>query len=311
MRIYALRRSTAPLPLIRYELLRTQKPHTTAVLVLAVDQTSSHLATGAADGVVKVWDISGGYVTHTFGGPNILISALHFFKLVVDDSNQEVLISARNRRKERRKSDLADISDDNTQGFRLASGSQDGKVRIYDLRTKKIASVLDSHVSDVTALDYSAEQSALLTASRDKTIMWWDTKTWKVRKVVPVLEEVEAAGFIESGSLTYTGGVKGNLRVWQSDNGREITQPQSSKGDGDAIVSAISIPGLPYIISIREDHTMILHSLEGLSSYNDTIPALPQVRRISGTHDEIIDLGYLLPDRYVTSPTLLYYFPCS
>jgi U3 small nucleolar RNA-associated protein 13 len=52
--------------------------------------------------------------------------------------------------------------------------------------------------------------------------MWWDAKTWKVRKVVPVLEDVEAAGFIESGRLSYTGGANGNIRIWQTDNGREV-----------------------------------------------------------------------------------------
>ena len=50
---------------------------------------------------------------------------------------------------------------------------------------------------------------------------------------------------------------------------------------------------------MQADHTMTLHStspLKDLSSM-ESIKALEQVRRISGTHDEIIDLGYLLPDR--------------
>jgi U3 small nucleolar RNA-associated protein 13 len=301
MRIYALKPSPTSAYTINYELLRTLKPHTTPVVILAVDQTSTLLATGAADGVVKVWDIRGGYVTHTFRGPNVLISALHFFELVASNREEETGVSARNRRKERRKSDVPaeETPNESVRGFRLASGSQDGKVRIWDLYKRTCASTLDSHVSDVTALDYSSAENALLTASRDKTIMWWDARSWKVRKVVPVLEEVEAAGFIESGRLTYTGGVNGNIRIWESDNGREVTQPQAPGGEADAIVDAITFGGLPFILSVQADHTMTLHSTSPLKDLGsmESFKALEQVRRISGTHDEIIDLGYLLPER--------------
>jgi U3 small nucleolar RNA-associated protein 13 len=299
MRIYSLKPSLTADTDIRYDLLRTLKPHATPVVVLAVDQTSTLLATGAADGVVKVWDISGGFVTHTFRGPNVLVSALHFFEIVASQRDEETGISARNRKKERRKSEAEDDSDAAARGFRLASGSQDGKVRIWDLYKRNCATVLDSHVADVRAIDYSPEENALLTASRDKTIMWWDAKTWKVRKVVPVLEEVEAAGFLKDGQFTYTGGANGNVRVWQTDDGREITQPQTAKGEADAIVNAIHSRELDFILSIQADHTMVLHSTSALGTVTatSTIQPLEQIRRISGTHDEIIDLGYLLPDR--------------
>jgi U3 small nucleolar RNA-associated protein 13 len=265
--------------------------------VLAVDQTSTLLATGGSDGVVKVWDILGGYVTHTFRGPNVLISALHFFELVGGKA-EESGISARNRNK-RAVPEAEDGQNESTRGFRLASGSQDGKVRIWDLYKRNCTSVLDSHVSDVRALDYSPEENALLTASRDKTAMWWDAKTWKVRKVVPVLEEVEAAGFIGDGKFSFTGGANGNIRIWQTENGREVTRAQPARGEADSIVSATAFSDLGFILSVQTDHTIVLHASTALSSVSasETIQPLDQLRRISGTHDEIIDLGYLLPDR--------------
>lgn len=293
MRIYSLR--PAPDATLKYELLRTLKPHTTPVVVLAVDEHSIHVATGAADGVVKVWDIEAGYTTHTFRGPNVLVSALHFFELVANGKNDVEGISSRNRKPQR------SAASDNSalQGFRLASGSQDGNVRIWDLSKTKQASaaVLESHNTDVTSLDYSAEENALLTGSRDQTINMWDATTWKIRKSVAILEEVEAAGFLKSGQLAYTGGSKGNIRLWESRTGREITAEQSAKGETDSIVAAMVCNDPPSIMSVHTDHTMAFHSTASLEVTAQAIPSLPQIKRISGTHDEIIDLGYLLPDR--------------
>ncbi|CAG9949418.1 unnamed protein product [Clonostachys rosea f. rosea IK726] len=75
MRIFSLKRSDDG-NTIEPILLRTLKPHSTPVVVLAVDRTSTLLATGGTDGTIKVWDIVAGYVTHTFRGPSVLVSAL-------------------------------------------------------------------------------------------------------------------------------------------------------------------------------------------------------------------------------------------
>jgi homoserine O-acetyltransferase len=64
------------------------------------------LATGAADGAIKVWDIAGGYVTHTFRGPSVLVSALHFFELAAGESKDD---SGKNQKKKGKKLDKLSI----------------------------------------------------------------------------------------------------------------------------------------------------------------------------------------------------------
>ncbi|KAI0396131.1 WD40-repeat-containing domain protein, partial [Xylariaceae sp. FL0594] len=297
MRIYSLKKSTTES--IETQLVRTVRPHTTPVVVLAVDRTSTLLATGGTDGSIKVWDIKGGYVTHTFRGPSVLVSALLFFELAPSskkaESDETKDSGKKKRRQSRASEDVAQEDVSITTRFRLASGSQDGKVRVWDLHKRSVVANLDTHVSDVRGLDYSASQNSLVTASRDKTIRWWDTKSWKPRKVVPCFELVEAVGFIGDGQLTYTAGSNGCLRIWQTETGRELTKEQKAKPEAEAVVSAIYRPGFPFIACVQVDHTIALFSVPDQET-TSALAAPEPFRRISGTHDDIIDLRYLLPD---------------
>ena len=153
MRIYALTLSASD-DLIEPELLRTLKPHTAPVVVSAVDRTGTLLATGGADGVVKVWDTRGAYVTHTFHGHSGVISALHFFEV---DTTKTTADETTKKRKRKSKGESAAseevVGGETTIGYRLASGGEDGKVRVWNLHKRSSAAVLDAHVSVVRSLD--------------------------------------------------------------------------------------------------------------------------------------------------------------
>lgn len=302
MKIYELPRyQQSSLPSAQPTLLRTFKPHSTPVITAAIDVTGTLLATGGADGVIKVWDIRGGYVTHTFRGHNGVISALTFFE--ISSSEPESIPS-----KSKKKRSMTDLQEDEslTNGhdrnamLRLASGSEDGKIRIWDLNKRKAIATLDSHVSVIRGLDYAAESNTLISGSRDKTVTIWDARTWKSTKVLPILEDVEAVGYLAGGTMLYTGGENGRLRIWNTETGREITQEQQAGGESDAIVHILRSISQNFLISIHANQSLILHSTLPLSkSYpsEDPIKPLPILRRISGTHDEIIDLAYVTPDR--------------
>lgn len=300
MRIYSLKPSTSPDAVIDAELLRTLRPHTSPVVVSSVDRTGTLLATGGADGVVKVWDIRGGFVTHTFHGHSGVIASLHFFEVEAAASGVED--AAKSRRKNKRKQDQRNgtsetdaAEEETTLGFRLASGGEDGKIRIWDLHKRKSAAILDSHVSVVRSLDFSPQENALVSGSRDKTVMVWDSRTWKTRSTIPVLESVESTGFVEYGRFIYTGGENGRVRIWSTATGREVTREQEAGAETEGIGDIIHPPGLKYLLSVHADQTLVLHSLAPLADLDaeSLIDPLPVLRRISGTHDEVIDMAYV------------------
>ncbi|KAF2158705.1 hypothetical protein M409DRAFT_38128 [Zasmidium cellare ATCC 36951] len=293
MRIYALQQSGQDL---EYEphLLRTLKPHTTPVVTIAVDSTGSLLATGGADGQIKVWDIRAGFVTHTFHGHSGVISALHFFE--VDPEAEQQPAKSKKRKSRQQDEEPEEAQNQATAGYRLASGGEDGKIRIWDLHKRKSVALLDSHVSVVRALDYSPHKKVLLSASRDKTAILWDSRTWQGVSTVAVLETIETAGFVESGEFFCTGGETARLRIWSTINGSEITEDQEAGAEIESILDVLYYPGLSFLLTVHADQSLILRSIEPLSDDKSTpkrIEPLPVIRRISGTHDEVIDLAYI------------------
>lgn len=302
MRIFILDRSDEDE--ITVTLSKTLKPHTSPVISSTVDDTGTLLATGGADGVVKIWDIAAGYTTHTLHGHSGVISALRFFK--VDLKRKRSSDAEEAKPKKRRKSEPENEDADGLSSIRLASGDEDGKIRIWHLQRRKCISILDSHVSVIRGLDFDEGEQLLVSGSRDKTAILWDASTWQSRTTIPVLESLETVGFVPGRQALFTGGANGVLRVWWI-TGQEATEKQSPRGEGQGIVAVIRNQSLSCLMAVHADQNLALHSLDAVTAkFGTRLPALPVLRRISGSHDEVIDMAYVGgSDRFVAVATNL------
>ncbi|KAL2179097.1 WD40-repeat-containing domain protein [Thermothelomyces heterothallicus CBS 202.75] len=301
MRIYSLKASP-DFDFVEATLVRTTKPHATPVVVLAVDRTSTLLATGAADGAIKIWDIVGGYVTHTVSGQSVLVSALHFFEIAATAEGTSERKSKKGSRKGQNGQSEADVA----SKFRLAWGTQDGRIRIFDLHKRTTVPVYadpkrkkEAHESNVQSIQYSPELHALLSGSRDKTMtLWlWRDGAWQG---TPMLrhELVESVGFLHEGRWMYAAGSSGLLRIWDTTTHHEITAKQDAKPEAEAILSALCLPHQSLILCAQSDFTLALYRVPSpadVASSGSLV--LEPFRRISGTHDEILDFTYVAPDQ--------------
>lgn len=219
------------------------KAHDAPVHVATIDPSSCYIATGSADGVVKVWDLHRGFVTHVFKGHGGVISCLAFHLEQAEDENAM----------------------ENVPHLILASGSVDTRIRLFYLSASNLRSskdrpsvVLDGHVSVPRGISFSSDGKWLLTGGRDSVVLLWDLKPTQTSKpksskenspvlsrTIPVSENVEALGILDTNEtigdstessqmLFYIGGSKGTIRIWAIDESRPrhiINEAETSQSD--------------------------------------------------------------------------------
>ncbi|KAG6919022.1 hypothetical protein DXG01_009732 [Tephrocybe rancida] len=310
LRVFEIPTST-PLKKLIHPLRVISRAHEAPVHVCKTDPTSTYLASGSADGVVKVWNIRSGFVTHVFKGHGGIVSALAF------DYPQDMSSIARE------------------QKMRLITGSADTRLRIFDLSAAsssaggKPEAVLEGHYSVPRGLDVSLDGKWLVSGGRDSVVLLWDLSSKQVStdsasgsvkskgkgkdkafsptlvKTIPVLERVEALGILRpdedlTGSSSgpdvvrfYTGGEKGIVRIWDGKDGnalftlgREHTKTSDDQEEQRQIVDVIYLPSTSSVVSVHADQNIIFHSLSTQSL----------TRQLIGYNDEIVDATFLSPN---------------
>ncbi|KAI8344138.1 WD40-repeat-containing domain protein [Chlamydoabsidia padenii] len=85
--------------------------------------------------------------------------------------------------------------------FALASGTMDGKLRMWDLRTGQVHRTLPGHKGAITALQF--DEIHLVSGSADKTVRVWDLRTGSVSDTLSFTDPVSSLQF-SSGKIIST-----------------------------------------------------------------------------------------------------------
>jgi WD40 repeat protein len=108
-------------------------------------------------------------------------------------------------------------------GGLLATGHDDGSVRLWDWDDQKLLRKFDAHHLPVSALSFSVDGKRLATASEDRTIRFWDVDSARpAGELIGHTDRIPALAWHPDGKRFYSAGWDTTARVWDVASGAPI-----------------------------------------------------------------------------------------
>ncbi|MCI0663929.1 MAG: serine/threonine protein kinase [Acidobacteria bacterium] len=135
-------------------------------------------------------------------------------------------------------------------GKSVATGSEDRRIKIWDVSTGKERLTIEGHKSSVRAVAFSSDGNRLVSEGSDNRARVWDTKNGKQ---LLEIESHATARFSPDGRLIATGSNNHLVKLWDAFTGQEIRVLRGHSGDLRAISFS---PDGKRLASTGEDQTI-------------------------------------------------------
>ncbi|PSB42560.1 WD40 repeat domain-containing protein, partial [Chamaesiphon polymorphus] len=116
-------------------------------------------------------------------------------------------------------------------GNSLASGDFNGDIRLWDMHTHQLQSILKGHTNWVQTVTYSPNRHLLASGSFDSTVKLWDLSTGECLKTfTDHTQAVCAVAFSPDGNILASGSDDATIKLWDVDSGECLTSLQYEDG---------------------------------------------------------------------------------
>ncbi|GCB21817.1 vegetative incompatibility protein HET-E-1 [Aspergillus awamori] len=181
-------------------------------------------------------------------------------------------------------------------GRTLASGSDDGAIKLWDTATGTEQQTLTGHSDSVWSVAFSPDGRTLASGSDDKTIKLWDTATGTEQQTLTGhSDSVWSVAFSPDGRTLASGSHDKTIKLWDTATG---TEQQTLTGHSSSVFSVTFSPNGRTLASGSADKTIKIwdtatgteqQTLTGHSDFVWSVAFSPDGRTLaSGSHDGAI-----------------------
>ncbi len=148
-----------------------------------------------------------------------------------------------------------------SDGKTLASGSDDGTIKLWDMASGKEVSTLTGHSEGVTRVAYSPDGKTLASASVDTTIKLWDIASGKeITTLTGHSNEVTSVAYSPDGKMLASGSGDGTFTLWDVALGKEVATLTDRSG---VLSVAYSPDGKTLALAVTGPHIIVRDSASG------------------------------------------------
>jgi WD40 repeat protein len=248
------------------QLLATLLGHSSAVIDVGFSEDRRFLASGSADGTVRLWEVSSGRMLRILQGH---ANAVRGVALSADglllasggaDGNVRLWATLSG-------TELANLRGHTSgvwsvaflaDGRSLASGSEDGTVRLWDIASGRELATLEGHTGAVMRVSASTGGQLLASASGDGTVRLWELPGGRgVATLHGHTSTVFGVAASSDGRLLASGSGDGTIKLWETDGGSCLGTLQD-----EPCYARLDITGLRGVTAAQRAGLMALGAVE-------------------------------------------------
>lgn len=178
-------------------------------------------------------------------------------------------------------------------GQMLASGSNDRMVRLWEAQSGRLLKTLEGYAGRVRSVAWSPDGNALASGSDDQMVRLWEPRTGKLQKVLEGhADRVRSVAWSPNGRVLVSGSDDKTVRLWEAQTGRPL---KILEGHAGRVRSVAWSPNGKVLVSGSDDQMVrlweaqsgkLLKILEGHANLVRSVAWSPDGKVLTSSSDD-------------------------